>query len=378
MAARHRSTAALLTWLYAALIVYASLSPFSGWAAPLEVPYWGLGHMPWPKGWGQFDVAANFVGYMPLGSLLLGALVRSSWRVRWAVVLAALGGMALSFSLESLQNYLPQRVPSSLDWALNTGGTLAGVLLAWLMQRLGLVDRWQLLRDRWFIERSAGGMTLWLLWPVGLLFPTPVPLGVGQVLMRLQELTKTVLQDTPWAAWAESWFDAHAAVAPLSQGSELLTTLLGLLAPCCVAFTITTPGWRRVFLIALSAAFGFMATTLSTTLNFGPEHALAWLTAPVLPALGAAILLALMLCDMAPRGAAALGLVLITALVLMVMQAPADPYYAQSLFAWEQGRFIRFHGAAQWVGWLWPYAALCYFFSRVLTDDALIGTAKNN
>jgi hypothetical protein len=27
------------------------------------------------------------------------------------------------------------------------------------------------------------------------------------------------------------------------------------------------------------------------------------------------------------------------------------------LQAWEQGRFIRFNGLAQWLGWIWPYAA---------------------
>ena len=46
-------------------------------------------------------------------------------------------------------------------------------------------------------------------------------------------------------------------------------------------------------------------------------------------------------------------------------QAPASPYFAESLQAWEQGRFIRFHGLAQWVGWLWPYAALVYVLLRV-------------
>ena len=28
--------------------------------------------------------------------------------------------------------------------------------------------------------------------------------------------------------------------------------------------------------------------------------------------------------------------------------------------AWEQGRFIRFHGLARWVGWLWPYLAMVW------------------
>ena len=61
-----------------------------------------------------------------------------------------------------------------------------------------------------------------------------------------------------------------------------------------------------------------------------------------------------------------------TAVVLLVSlgvylsllnQAPESAYFAQTLQAWEQGRFIRFHGLAQWLGWLWPYAALVYVLS---------------
>jgi hypothetical protein len=69
------------------------------------------------------------------------------------------------------------------------------------------------------------------------------------------------------------------------------------------------------------------------------------------------------------RVAAGFGLMALTALVMLVAQAPADPYFAQSLQAWEQGRFIRFHGAAQWVGWLWPYAALIYLLARLAARE---------
>jgi len=53
-------------------------------------------------------------------------------------------------------------------------------------------------------------------------------------------------------------------------------------------------------------------------------------------------------------------------------QAPESPYFAQTLQGWEQGRFIRFHGLAQWVGWLWPYAALVYALSQVWRTDRKI------
>jgi hypothetical protein len=74
--------------------------------------------------------------------------------------------------------------------------------------------------------------------------------------------------------------------------------------------------------------------------------------------------------SLAPRRAAAgLGLVALTALVVVVTQAPSDPFFAQSLQAWEQGRFIRFYGVARWVGWLWPYAAIAYLLARLGARD---------
>ena len=46
-------------------------------------------------------------------------------------------------------------------------------------------------------------------------------------------------------------------------------------------------------------------------------------------------------------------------------QAPESAYFAQTLQLWEQGRFIRFHGLVQWLGWLWPFAVLLLAFVRV-------------
>lgn len=39
--------------------------------------------------------------------------------------------------------------------------------------------------------------------------------------------------------------------------------------------------------------------------------------------------------------------------------------FVLTLQTWEQGRFIRFHGVVQWLGWLWPYATLVYLLSQI-------------
>ena len=54
----------------------------------------------------------------------------------------------------------------------------------------------------------------------------------------------------------------------------------------------------------------------------------------------------------------------------LLNQAPTNVYFAQTLMQWEQGRFIRFYGLGQWLGWLWPYVALLYVLVRVSRKDA--------
>lgn len=201
---RHRSSAAPLAWLYVALIVYASLYPFGPWRASGAAP-WAFLVLPWPRYWTAFDIVANLVGYMPLGALVFVALVRGGARGRVALACAVAAGAALSLSMEASQNFLPGRVPSNVDLGLNTLGTLLGGALALLVHARGGVPRWQTARDRWFVERSAGALALLLLWPVGLLFPLPVPLAQGQIFARVRDAIVEFAADTTLAPWVEGW-----------------------------------------------------------------------------------------------------------------------------------------------------------------------------
>ena len=132
-----------------------------------------------------------------------------------------------------------------------------------------------------------------------------------------------------------------------------------------VGFSVTRRGWRRALLLLGLFVLGVAVTTLSTALSFGPKHALAWVTSWTPLALLLAGALALGCAWLGTRAAAGLGLVVLVALVVLVSQAPVDPYFAYSLQNWEQGRFIRFHGLALWIGWLWPYAAMAWLLSRL-------------
>lgn len=373
-ARRHRSTALPLALAFAALVVYASLYPFTGWRWPAVQDGLALLQLPWPPWRNRFDEGSNLLGYVPLGALLFLAVLRSGGGAWAGVAAALLCSAGLSLAVEVAQNFLPTREPSLKDCAYNITGALVGAALAVLLHTAGWVDRWHTLRGRWFAQRSAGALVLLLLWPVGLLFPAPVPLGLGQVGGEVRSWIDAAFAGTPWASDVTTWLgEPQEAVVPLalSRAHELLAIALGLTAPCLVAFAATRVGWHRLALLGGAAFLALAVSTVSTALNFGPEHALAWWTPTTWRALALGVALVCLTIGAGPRLAAGLGLAALTALVVLVAHAPTDPYYAASLQGWEQGRFIRFHGLAQWIGWLWPYAAMAWLLSRLArrSDD---------
>ena len=120
--------ALLLTVSYAALLVYGTLYPLTGWHSPGLSPFviifqQELKIRPNP------DTLTNVLVYMPLGLLLTRVL-----GLRYSIYLAALITVAasglLSFCLEYIQAFLPGRVSSLRDLVLNTAGAVAGAVLA--------------------------------------------------------------------------------------------------------------------------------------------------------------------------------------------------------------------------------------------------------
>lgn len=361
-----RKTAALpLGLAYLGLIAYASLYPFEPWRSQGHSP-WAFLLLPWPRYWTGFDLASNLLGYMPAGFLLALAALRSG-HGRFAVGVATVACGLLSLGMEGLQNYLPRRVPSNVDLALNTAGAWLGAVAAALLERLGAVARWSRLRERWFVAEASGALVLLALWPLGLLFPAAVPLGQGQVLERLENGLAELLADTPFLEWLPV---RDVELQPLLPGAEFLCVALGALIPCLLAYTVARDWRHRLVLAAGVVAVGVVATAFSTAMTFGPQHAWGWLRPAVVAALVTALVLACLLLWVPRRGNAALALVALGIYLSLLNQAPLDPYLSQTLLVWEQGRFIRFHGLAQWLGWLWPYGVLAYLIARVWGGEA--------
>ena len=342
-----------LSQICVALIVYASLYPFDHWRDQGLAP-WSFLTAPWPKYWLGFDVVSNVLGYAPLGFLLTLSAMRMGWRTR-VVLVSTLAAAGLSVTMEGLQSYLPARVPSLADFLLNTLGAWLGAVLANSLELLGLLRRWSQFRARWFVRDAYMALVLMAMWPVALLFPVSVPLGLGQVWERVEDALTSAFEATPF----ENWIPLRAfELEPLLPGAELLCVMLGLLVPCLLGFGVIRQAGQRLMYLSVLLGLALGGSALSAALSYGPVHAWAWLTLPVMLGLGFGVLGGLVFLPFSARTAWAFLLLSVLVQQSLLNQSPESAYFAQTLQTWEQGRFIRFHDLVQWLGWLWPYAVM--------------------
>ena len=335
--------ALLLALVYCGLVAYASLYPFVGWQSQGVLP-WAFATAPLPRYWSGFDVAINVLGYLPLGAL--AAMVwqgRAHAKRSHGVWFAAVFACALSFAMEALQTYLAPRVASNVDWALNTLGGMLGGLLAWTADSVGLLRRWSRFRERRFASGSGVALGLLFLWPLALLYPTPVPLGLG--------------------AGLGQWLNLGTPILPDRAESAIIS--MGFLVPLLISYAVTPKPLHRLLSLVLMVIAALGVTTLSNGLSFGSQHATVWLHEQSLWGLGVGAGVGVLLLPSPHRLCWVLAFLLLLPQLLMLGIMPPDPYFTQTLSIWERGQFIRFYGATQWLGRLWPYAALTLIMANI-------------
>ena len=351
-----------MSHIYLALIVYASLYPFDQWRDQ-GIFTWEFLSAPWPKYWTGFDVTSNVLGYAPLGFLWGLSAMRMGWG-RNAILLSTCAAAVVSLLMEGIQSYLPSRVPSLADFLLNVLGAWLGASLSSGMEQMGLLYRWSQFRRRWFVRDAHFALVLMAVWPLALLFPVAVPLGLGQVWERVEDALTLALDGTAF----EQWIPMRSfELEPLLPGAELLCVVLGFLIPCLLGFGVIRQLGQRVVYLVLVLACGLGVSALSATLSYGPSHAWSWLGVPVVWGLVCGCILSLFFVMLSARTCWVFLLLALLVQQSVLNQSPESAYFAQTLQTWEQGRFIRFNGLVQWLGWLWPYTVLLYAISR-LTD----------
>jgi VanZ family protein len=321
---------------YAAVIVIASLYPFSGWQ---DAAVWSTDFLyaDWPRYLTRNDVSTNLLAYLPLGYLLALRLFRPRWR-GLGIVLACLAGSLMSLALESLQTQLPGRIASNLDVVLNSLGTLAGALLAlhharWLRAWRAL-HRW---RIDWFLPHGQATFGLWLLlaWGITQFALVPQP-GVGLLELHLRPI------DTPPS-------NLEQLNLPWLIAMFLEISALGLFAAC-----LLRPGRyaSAVFLLLLSA---FLLKLVVAAMLLKLRVLGGILSLETLAAFVLALWLLLLPSVSRQRANVAIGLLAVIAFGrLFFVPAPL----------WPPGSLLNLIGLSRHLAALWPWLALAYLVQR--------------
>lgn len=334
---------------YALLITYASLYPFARWANRGANPFTYLfGALP-PHFTG-FDVAVNIVGYLPIGCLWVLAARPTSRR--WvSIVWATLASAALSVVLEASQSYLPDRVASNLDLALNALGGLLGALLGAVWAPHAHASQSLLIgRHHWFRAGSRVDMGLVVLglWLFAQLTPTAMLFGLGGGFGPSQAVP---LEPLP--------VDVYVRVEAVSCAMQLVA--VGLFIGTLIR-TGRSP-WLAVLVIV---ALGLLVRTASFATLFAPKNAFSWATPGALQGvvIGLAVLLLQRFLD--ERTRVVLAVLMLVATTVVVNFAPGNPYTSHSLLVWRQGHFLNFHGLTSFVTTIWPIVALTYLIGALV------------
>ncbi|TNC98899.1 MAG: VanZ family protein [Gallionellaceae bacterium] len=330
---------------YVLMIVYASLSPFSGWQEQgldfLEVLSSPIGQT-----YTAFDAITNCLAYLPLGMLL--ALTLRTYVAGWrSLFITVIGAMLLSLLLEYLQMYLPSRISSNADVLTNTFGALVGGMLALVIAPA----QWFVRATQWRIElfqRGHGvdfGLALLMLWMFAQINPTLPMLG-NVFITEAAHRIFVAMPEEPFNPWS-----SVAVALNLLMIGLLLQTLLRVRRDAAIALMIV------LCVIALAKFIAAAVLLKSWAL-------MLWLNSEAM--LGIVLgMLALWAMHSLPRVALLWGTALAALVYLMLALWVLDsgtPSAAMRLYHWRYGHLLNYNGMSQIVSSMFPLLLMGYLW----------------
>jgi VanZ family protein len=342
--------------VYSVLIVYGSLYPFGEWRSP-ENDWWEFLFAAPPRFITRTDLTTNVLAYVPLG-LLLSILLAPYMRVRSALVWAFAAGALLSFAMETVQQFVPNRVASNLDVLTNACGSLVGGLVFRVIQH----HRWpgRLLfgwRERWFAPGKFTdlGLILLVIWVI------------SQLSLELPSLLAGSLHKGFTPYW-EALTDLSRVHPERAIIYALEIVSLGLFARILVK-----PGHRVLALVVgvLAGAIASKFVAAAVLVKFSVLSRLISLEVLAGFAAGVVALLALLRrgSERRPYGVAIASLLALAAAKLWWV--PVSAALAPNVTSSAE-RMLNITGLAAVASTLWPYLAALFLSAHWLVSRARV------
>jgi VanZ family protein len=343
-----------LALAYLLTIVYASLQPLRGWRLPAEDLY-GFLTAAWPRYITLDDVLANAIAYLPLGFLWALAL-RAFWRPLLSVVAGALLAAVVSIGMESLQLFLPARIPSNIDVLANATGGLIGALAAPLFLPSHMIGA-QLIawRDRVFRPGALTetGLLIAALWVIAQLNPLTQIFGTGNLRATF---------DLP------VYFFHTPGLLLSAEAAVVFFNLLGL---GLMLSTLLQPDARRILVIGAFIMAAIALKILVTAIVERPHAALVWITPGVTLGLSMGLMVLLVgLVSFGHRARLWLSVLFILLALAAINLAPDNPYFnlPPQLAGGRISHLLSFSAILRALSELWPLLALAYLITLARHD----------
>jgi VanZ family protein len=355
---RIKSPPALLLLVTALAIVFLTLYPWLGWRSIASEP-WAFLTDPWPRHWTAFDVVSNIVAYFPLGFLFVLLAARPVDRSNTAtevislLCMALVFGSGLSFFLECLQSWLPNRVPSKLDWLTNSLGAFIGAcaslaLTAWLQRDLlaSSYESRRQTRAAWS-KLSPGRLSLGLL---TLVMWVVINANPQRLLFASGEVSDLFGVDVPTVAL----FDSGVL--------EAFIVLAQMCIVCAIVWTAANKELTKRLLLVASLGGGLMMKSVSASWLVSDAEPLWWLTPGAQAGLLLGSISVALLITLKPQTQIRIAFGLLVAVTILVNLAPDNPFYDSMIERWDQGRWSSLHGLILSIAYLWPLLVFAYLW----------------
>ncbi len=334
-------------WVFAALIVYATLYPFRPFHMPNMEQF--VAAIKPPKYFTQFDVLLNVLAYVPLGIVLWLSKAHIAHTMRRVLVVIGWGTL-FSASLELMQLVVASRVASCFDTLANAVGVAIGALL--LANPIGVkiskaVAR---LRDRTLVggQPAQFAIILLALWLFGQSNPSIPFFEAGNIHASSAVVGPHTLSE----------LNARRAIASM----QLIGVSVSVAGFAFFVSSILRSAYGALRMVIVLVALAMIIKLIMATLILKADLALEWIDGNAALGMAIGIVIFIPLRRLRPRLRVYFGILFIAAGAVLTKVSSFYDAANQVLqvFNWPYGQIDRFATLTRYIYETWPIAALFF------------------
>lgn len=346
--AKHSSRPRLPLYLaisYTLFIVYASLTPFSGWQ---EQGLFFVDVLTAPPGqtFTWFDAILNCISYVPFG-FFWAYMLRNHWGVGRILIGTTLLGLFASLMMEYIQIYLPARVSSNIDLLSNTAGTFCGAVIALSIAKISWYLRIKTWHEQWIKHDGTAdfGLAILAVWMLAQVNPSLPMLG-SVFVSAVARWRFDIVQATPF-----NWL-------------ELCEVALNMLLLGILLMTLMRDRRNTLSALVLVLAFVTLIKFIAASIFLKSWALFLWLNSEAILGIIAGLLLLLAVMKLSKKWLLGVGGLIALCYLLLVLNLLlfSSSSVVMRLYHWQYIHMLNYNSLSQLINLLFPILLMGYLW----------------